>query len=435
MNKKLIYIIIWALMITAFLPAIEGSNISYNFYDETQNNKKSVEPNINPIGSFVEWEKIFDTDYYSKGSCVQQTSDGGFICIGHGFGYDIWLIKTDDQGNMQWDKRYDWGNIDYGWYVLETDDSGFILLGENPDHDVWLIKTDKYGNEEWNRTHGPKMINSGRCIQKTNDGGYIIAGWTSPYNWLNCHDPWILKVDSMGFEEWNKTFENPVYSKSYSVKQTPDNGYIIAGGKAYTSDGNSDIWLIKTDTNGNVMWDKTFGDSETWNMARSIDLTFEGGFITAGENLLIKTDELGNEIWSIHIQCRCVQQTKDGGFIVTGSKKMILDHTNMRLTKIDNNGIVEWERTFGGIYDDYGNFVQQTKDGGYILIGIRRSHVPGYGKTSYKYIDLWIVKTGEKPRLSTIDIQLNDSFDSMTPFLKMRSLNIESSELSEFKYW
>ena len=411
MNKKLISIVIFTLMITAFLPVIEGSNISYNFYDETQNSEKSVEPNINPIGSFVEWEKIFHTDFYSRGHCIQQTSDGGYICIGDGFGHKIWLNKLDESGNVEWNQTYEWGQYNHGWFVLETEDNGFILVGKNNDDDLWLIKTDEYGNMQWNRTHGPKRINSGQCIQQTNDGGYIIAGWTSPHNWLNCHNPWILKVDSMGFEEWNKTIENPVYSKSYSVQQTPDNGYIIAGGKAYTASGNSDIWLIKTDINGNVEWDKTFGNSETWNMAHSIDLTFEGGFIIAGENLLIKTDEQGNEIWSITLNCRSVQQTEDGGFIVTGPKNMILDHTNMGLTKIDNNGIVEWERSFGGFYDDCGNFVQQTKDRGYVLTGFRKSHVPGYSRNSFKYIDLWIVKTSERPRFSAIDIQLNNFFN------------------------
>lgn len=360
-----------------------------------------------PTG-FIEWEKTYDSEKCDIGTCIQQTNDGGYICIGHGDGYKVWLIKINNIGSIQWSKYFEHDHPDYGLYVLQTDDNGYIVLAKTEVNDfehVWLIKTDKNGNKEWERFLGYKQESAGYCIQKTSNSGYIITGYTSPLNWLNCYDVWLLKVNNLGYEEWNQTFERPYYNRAYSVKQTPDEGYIIAGGKAPSLEGNSDIWLIKTDKYGNFQWDKTFGDESTWNMGRCIQLTSDGGYIIAGEKLLIKTDSYGNEQWSKPIGSRCVQQTKDGGYIITGYKeywwKDTFKNTDLKLIKTDSQGNKEWIRIYGGEYRDAGNFVQQTNDEGFIIIG--------YKEFPFNYPvqnrDFWVIKTGKKPLIKDVSKQ------------------------------
>ncbi|MCK4366001.1 MAG: hypothetical protein KAW45_08110 [Thermoplasmatales archaeon] len=321
------------------------------------------------------------------------------------------LIKLDNMGNIQWNKYFEHGHPDYGRYVLQTDDNGYIVLAETEINDfehVWLIKTDENGNKEWERFLSFKQESSGYCIQQTHDGGYIITGYTSPLNWLNCYDVWLLKVDNLGYEEWNQTFERSWYNRAYSVKQTTDDGYIIVGGKAPTLEGNADIWLIKTDEYGNTQWDKTFGDESTWNTGRCIQLTSDGGYIIAGEQLLIKTDANGNEEWSKSIGSMCVQQTTDGGYIITGYKeywwKETFKNKDLKLIKTDSQGNKEWTRVYGGEYRDAGNFVKQTADEGYIVVG--------YTEFPYNYPvqerDVWVIKTGKKPLSNEFNKQINN---------------------------
>jgi len=354
---------------------------------------------IEPTG-FVEWNKTFDSGYTDTGFCVQQVNDGGYIAVGHSLGLGIWLIKTDYSGNMEWDKYFDYNPCDHGWYVLQTTDGGYIILGETENKYVLLIKTDDQGNMEWDRLISGKMFSQGRSIQQTRDGGYIIAGFTSPMKWVQCYDAWLLKVDALGYEEWSQTFEREYYNRAYSVKQTPDDGYVIVGGKAITSDGNADIWLVKTDASGNLQWDKTFGDESTWNMGRCVQLTSDGGYITLGETLLIKTDADGNEIWSKPIGGLCVQQTTDDGYIITGYKEYQWEpwwgDTDLKLIKTDSHGNKEWTWIYGGTYRDVGNFVQQTTDEGYIVVGYKE--FPFNHPVAQR--DIWVIKTGKEPLLN-----------------------------------
>lgn len=212
----------------------------------------------------------------------------------------------------------------------------------------------------------------------------------------------VIKFDNLGFEEWNKTYERPNYNRAYSVKQTLDGGYIIVGGKCQYFDSESEIWLIKTDMNGNMQWEKTFGDETTWNMGRCVQLTSDGGYIISGEQLLIKTETDGNEEWSKPIGSMCVQQTTDGGYITTGFKyywwKDSFKNTDLKIVKTDSNGKVEWTRIYGGEYRDSGHFVIQTPDNGYAIIGYREfdDNYPVQER------DIWVIKTGEKPLINNV---------------------------------
>ena len=206
------------------------------------------------------WSKTFGGDSSDYGYSVQQTSDGGYIIAGYteSFGArygDVYLIKTDGNGNLLWQKKFDGICIDYGRSVQQTSDGGYIIAGyggyANGYYDVYLIKTDANGNSAWTKTFGRSDWDYGYSVQQTTDGGYIIAG--STYSYGAGSDVYLIKTDASGNQTWYKTYGGSNYDGGYSVQQTSDGGYIIAGYTGSFGAGNSDVYLIKTDANGNTM--------------------------------------------------------------------------------------------------------------------------------------------------------------------------------------
>jgi hypothetical protein len=341
------------------------------------------------------------------GKSVQQTTDGGYIITGRtdSFGngeYDVWLIKTDSQGNEEWNQTFGGSNSDWSESVQQTTDGGYILVGSIDCYDncdVLLIKTDSIGNEQWNNTFGVGDYNEGYSVQQTTDGGYIITGET--YSNGN-YDVWLIKTDSQGNEEWNQTFGGSDEDVGYSVQQTTDGGYIITGITSSFGNGNKDVWLIKTDSNGNEEWNQTFGGGD-YDRGYSVEQTTDGGYIITGytssfgngnkDVWLIKTDSQGQEEWNQtfgggdYDRGYSVEQTTDGGYIITGRTDSFGNgEYDVWLIKTDSQGNEQWNQTFGGSLYDWGRSVQQTIDGGYIITGNTKS----FGNGDY---DVWLIKT------------------------------------------
>ena len=262
-------------------------------------------------------------------------------------------ISTEIAPEEAWNKTFGGSNDDVGTSVQQTKDGGYIIVGSTDSYgtgndDVWLIKVDSEGNEEWNRTFGGTRNDWGESVQQTENGGYIIVGATYSYG-SGEGDVWLIKTDAFGNEEWNRTFSGEAGGfqgdSGKSVQQTSDGGYIIVGNMDNARNGTAyDIWLIKTDAFGYKEWDKIFS-GKYFDYGYAVQQTKDGGYIIVGDKQndiwLIKTDALGNEEWNktFNGRGRSVQQTSDGGYIIAGKSDK-----DMYLLKTDAFGTKKWNK-------------------------------------------------------------------------------------------
>jgi hypothetical protein len=367
-----------------------------------------------------QWSTTFGGERIDRGYSVQQTPDDGYIIAGdtESFGsgkLDFWLIKTDNEGNEEWNMTFGGKQSERCFSCQQTMDKGYIMVGwksygtEKRLSDIWLVKTDKDGNEQWNKTYGDTNWNGGYCIRQTMDGGYIIVGETCTMGYEQ-RDIWLIKTTPNGTIQWETTFGGNKNDYGATVQQTTDGGYIIGG---YTQSYNDEYGgiLIKTNADGTEEWYKTYDGGIS-----CVQQTNDGGFILTGsirvatglrgyphtDIAILKTDMYGNEEWTQtygtyhYDEGMHVQQTSDRGYIVLGDTINVRssmdtdsgDFFDMWLIKTDASGSVVWMKKLGGNHYEYAHEAHETTDGGYIIVGDTWSF--GAGET-----DVWLIKTRE----------------------------------------
>ncbi len=368
------------------------------------------------------WTKTFGGMGNENGSEVQQTSDGGYIIVGttssHGIGEsDLWLVKTNADGDTLWTRTYGGMYNDDGNGVQQTNDGGYIIIGSiglsESDHSVpWLIKTNADGDTLWTKTYGGDGIGWGGSVLQTTDGGYIIAGssFDTSGALLRPGTLWLMKTNANGDSLWKKIYgdrRSRVIGGEF-VRHTTDGGYIIVSEKIGILDiyFSSDIWLIKTNYIGDTLWTKTYRAKSyslyPFSFSGSVLQTADSGYIIVGSNTMlhagyvacfIKTDSNGDTLWTKEYgngveRGFSVQQTADGGFIFTGS----------RLFRTDASGDTLWTRNYGGL----GRCIQQTTDDGYIITGYKER-----SDSTYTQTDLWLLRIA--PDTAVVSIKISSS--------------------------
>ena len=333
-----------------------------------------------------------------------QTSDSGYIITNSpaiGGSYDFSLIKLNALGDTLWTRSYGGPDEENFEAIDQTADGGYILAGftssfSNAFH-IYLIRTNSLGDTLWTKLLMAPQNGTAESIQQTTDGGFIITGGVLTSVFLEVG---LIKTDSMGNIQWSKSYGNNYSQQGNCVLQTSDGGYIVTGTIDGFGAGNSDALLIKTDVNGNIMWDYTYGGLDN-DIIYAICKNYNG-YILAGftksfgagpyDVYLIRTDLNGTILWSKTYggpgseEAWSVERTTDGGFIAAGyTYSFGGGNTDAYLLKINQNGDTLWTKTYGdnGSQDAY-SFLQ-TSDSGLAFSGI--SSIP------FQSVRLYVVKT------------------------------------------
>lgn len=353
----------------------------------------------------ITFQKVYQTSGGNAlGYSVKQTFEGGYIVLGENSG-NIFLMKTNATGDTIWTRLFNLSMVSLGLSVQQTSDSGFVITGQvnyPPNgYQAILIKTNPSGNLSWVKTYFNNS-EGGFSVKQTFDGGYIASGFSGDFT-LGSSDACLIKTDASGNPLWAKTYGGIYNDIASDVQQTSDSGYIICG---YSEIGgiDRDVYIIKTNANGDTLWTKTYGTAKI-NTSYSMEETSDGGYILTGYSrdsltsdniLLMKTDGYGTLQWSKSYGDfgsdigNSVHQTLDGGFIIAGIKDFFNQfEEDIFLIKTNELGDTLWTKTIGSL--TFGNdfdecfSVASCNDGGFILTGNTRSFIAGVG--------LYLIKT------------------------------------------
>lgn len=315
------------------------------------------------INPHIAFEKTFGGPLSDHGYSVIQSTDGSFLITGLYIDTsdlrqeNIFLIKTDINGNMIWEQTYG-GSLknDYGYSVIEASNGGYMIAGATRtygagDADFYLIKTDINGNLIWDSTYGGSTSESGKSIIETTDGGFVITGLkyaSGTRDW----NIYVIKTDNNGNLVWEKTFGGYLSEIGYSIIKTTDETYVITGLTNSIGAGSTDVYLLQIDISGNLIWERTFG----------------GSLIDIGYSVI---------------------QSSDEGFMITGKTNSSgAGDDDIYLIKTDDGGNLVWEKTYGGSLKDRGLSLIETTQGSYVIAGETRSFGSGSEDIYFIKIDI-----------------------------------------------
>jgi len=346
------------------------------------------------------WTKTYGGPGDDEAFCVRETHDDGFILVGYatkGSGaQDVFVIKTNALGDTVWTRTYGGPFNDVGWNIIQTNDYGYIVVGESERNasqkDVFIIKLDANGDSVWTKTYSGNKIDFGTNIIQLPDNGYIISAVTSSFG-SGSFDWWLIRTDVNGDTIWTRTFGGPGYDDCWSIVQNEDKGFAILGRVEPDISSFPDIWLIKTDSIGNIDWTQTYGGDES-EYGGSIDTTKDGGFILTGftssygngasDLWLVRTDYKGDTLWTKTFGGGNSEigesgiTIPEGGYVLCGgSKSFGMGDWDIYIVKTDSSGNPVWSKNLGGSYNDFANSVIRLQNGFYLLAGSTFSYEGG----------------------------------------------------------
>ncbi len=350
----------------------------------------------------IEWAKTFGGSREDDANSIIETPDGGFVVLGYTHSNDgditdktstdadFWVFKITPDGDLQWSKTYGGSADDRATRIINTNDGGFAIIGytrsndgdvsqNNGFYDFWLLKLDVSGNLQWEKTYGFSGNDQGQALIQTTDGGYFLTGFmdfdgraaqqrelNKSGNRHGVGEFWGIKTDGSGNENWNQYFGGSDNDRAYDVVQTSDGGFIMVGNTESDNFditnplGSYDYWAIKVDAAGNLIWQKNYGGSEI-EIAYSITKTNDGNYLILGD-------------------------TRSSDNQVTNPK----GNADAWLIKINDNGDLLWQKSYGGSQFDTGRNIIEKPDGDLIIFGTSRS-IDQDVSINYGQSDYWLV--------------------------------------------
>jgi hypothetical protein len=360
---------------------------------------------LDSTGNII-WNKILGGANNDELKQIQQTVDGGYIFCAttgssangdvtgttHG-GLDCWVVKLDANGNISWNVLLGGDLSDLASSIQQTVDGGYILGGysessangdvtatNNGLTDYWVVKLNATGVIQWNKLLGGVAEEQLTFIKQTSDGGYIATGYSTSSVSGNVtgtisgiYDFWVIKLNASGTPVWNKLIGGDQEEISYSIQEIAGGGYIVAGNSTSSASGNitgtnnglNDFLVVKLDASGNIIWNKLLGGSADDNLS-SVQQIADGGYILVGSTV---SSASGN-----------ITQTNYG-------------LEDIWVVKLDASGTIVWSKLYGGSQSDFATTVQQTTDGGFIVSGYTSSSANGTViGTNHGGNDFWVLK-------------------------------------------
>lgn len=381
----------------------------------------------------IQWHRTYGSGVYARANSVVNSPDGGYVIAGNQKANSptLWtnnakVIKIDDSGRVKWEKIFGYDNKDDWAISIINDPQGYVVAGFagskiGTDRDVWIVKLDFNGKVLWERTFGEKYHDWANSVIRTSDGGYILAGVTGQRmdgakwftaSWSDEGDVWIIKLDKNGKMLWEKKYGGKKFDWANCIISTNDGGYLVAGYTESKGEGGEDIWLLKLDEAGEIIWEKLYGN-HLHQLASSIIEAIDGGYIVVGvENYegsawvydvtpfrnacdwwIFKIDDNGDMVWDevygdekIDFANSIVITDNKEGYIVVGySFSVQEDNRDIWIMGLNKRGKKVWDERFGlpGSHD-WANKIITTKDKGIAIAG--------YTKIRKKESNIYLIK-------------------------------------------
>ncbi|EAR02676.1 hypothetical protein [Maribacter sp. HTCC2170] len=329
----------------------------------------------------LEWNKTYGGSKDDRGQSLAQTNDGGYILTGYamsddgdgtnneGF-HDNWILKLDASGELEWERSFGFSGHDHSYDIIQTQDGGYFFIGflditaakadgytekgrfltRHGVGEFWGTKIDEQGNIQWRRYFGGTNNDRAHAVVQSNDGGFVMAGFSESDDFdisetKGSYDFWVVKITSSGDLVWERSFGGSGIEISYDIAKTLDNAYVITGNTfsddadVTSNSGESDIWMIKIDDSGNLIWEKTYGGTQ-FDAAQGVSTCIDGGFLIAGNSKSSDFDTRSNN-----------------------------GENDLWVVKTNFNGDLIWQQTFGGADLDYGFDVLENADKSVIVVG------------------------------------------------------------------
>jgi uncharacterized delta-60 repeat protein len=367
-------------------------------------------------GDRCTWERTFGGALQDKAYGISRMEDDGVVVVGNsrsvgGFGYDAWIIRLDRAGNLIWERDFGGLDSDQVYAVATTVDGGVVVAGHTRSKgagksDFWVFRLDKAGNFVWERTFGGEQDDRARTVTATEDGGFVVAGFTKSQG-SSEGDAWVLKLVADGELSWESKFGSKGSDGVFNVSAMADGSLVATGYTNILEESGYDLWVIRLGTRGELVWERIFNRG-VFDAGTAIVPTGDGGSVVVGvtsadgfqgdDAWVLKLSGSGELVWEKTFGgskvdgAWSVVNMLDGGYgVVVATSSYGAGSADAWLLHLDGNGLVTWERVYGGKLWDRPTAAVLARDGGLLVAGYTTTQGAGYE-------DYWLLRLDSQGR-------------------------------------